>query len=49
MQRFESSSIAQNAFGADVHAHLLRFAQYEQAAFDHVVTSWERARYFERA
>jgi hypothetical protein len=27
----------------------LRFAQYEQEAFDQVVTSWERARYFERA
>jgi len=49
MQRFERSSVAQNAFGADVHAHLLRFAQYEQEAFDQVVTSWERARYFERA
>ncbi len=47
--RFQASSVAREAFGEDVHAHLLRFAQYEQEAFDQVVTSWERARYFERA
>lgn len=47
--RFGKSEVAQRTFGSDVHAHLLRFAQYEQEAFDAVVTSWERARYFERA
>ena len=49
MTRFAESSVARAAFGDEVHAHLLRFAQYEQEAFDQVVTSWERARYFERA
>ena len=49
MVRFATSEVAKAAFGADVHAHLLRFAAYEQEAFERVVTSWERARYFERA
>ena len=49
MVRFATSEVAKAAFGADVHAHLLRFAGYEQEAFERVVTSWERARYFERA
>ena len=37
------------AFGADVIGHYLHFFRTEQRKFDEVVTSWERARYFERA
>jgi glutamine synthetase len=41
--------LASEAFGADVAGHYLHFLRTEQRKFDEVVTSWERARYFERA
>jgi glutamine synthetase len=46
---FERSAFARQALGDDVFEHYLHFVRTEQAAFDAVVTSWERARYFERA
>ena len=36
------------AFGADVHCHLLNTAKQEWAAFNRVVTDWERRRNFEQ-
>jgi glutamine synthetase len=44
----EGSAFARRAFGDDVVDHLLHFARTEQAAFEGVVTDFERARYFER-
>jgi glutamine synthetase len=46
---FERSEFARSAFGDDVYEHYLHFIRTEQRKFDEVVTSWERARYFERA
>ncbi|MCL6547565.1 MAG: glutamine synthetase family protein [Alicyclobacillus sp.] len=46
---FEGSRFARRAFGDTVWAHYLNAARVEQAAFDQVVTHWEKARYFERA
>mgnify|MGYP000891356002 CR=1 FL=1 len=46
---FERSDFAREAFGADVAEHYLHFIRTEQRKFDEVVTSWERARFFERA
>jgi glutamine synthetase len=46
---FERSSFARQAFGDPAYEHYLHFIQTEQRKFDEVVTSWERARYFERA
>lgn len=37
------------ALGTDVIEHYLHFFRTEQRKYDEVVTSWERARYFERA
>ena len=48
IEAFERSSFARAAFGDDVVAHLLHFARTEQAAYEHVVTDFERRRYFER-
>ncbi|HEY9646536.1 MAG TPA: glutamine synthetase family protein [Chroococcidiopsis sp.] len=45
----ESSAWVREAFGGDVIDHYLHFFRTEQRKFDEVVTSWERARYFERA
>ena len=44
----EASEFARKAFGDEVVAHLLHFARSEQAAFEGVVTDFERGRYFER-
>ncbi len=44
----EQSAFARQAFGDDVIEHYLHFFKTEQAAFDRVVTNWERARYFEQ-
>jgi glutamine synthetase len=44
----EQSAFARSAFGDDVIDHYLHFFKTEQARFDHAVTSWERARYFEQ-
>jgi glutamine synthetase len=45
----ERSEMLREAFGADVIEHYLHFFRVEQRKFDEVVTTWERARYFERA
>jgi glutamine synthetase len=45
---FEKSAFAKKAFGADVVEHYAHFFRAEQAAYDRVVTDWERQRYFER-
>jgi glutamine synthetase len=44
----ETSSVAKDAFGEDVHHHLLNMAKQEWAAFGSVVTDWERRRCFEQ-
>jgi glutamine synthetase len=49
IDEFDRSTLAREAFGADVVEHYLHFLRTEQRKFDEVVTSWERARYFERA
>ena len=48
IQEFEGSAFARHAFGDEVVEHYLHFARTEQQRFDQVVTSWERARFFER-
>ncbi len=42
------SEVAAEAFGADVHHHLLNTARQEWAKANRVVTDWELARNFER-
>ena len=44
----EGSEVAAEAFGPDVHHHLLNTARQEWAAANRVVTDWELARNFER-
>ena len=44
----ESSAFLRKAFGDDVLEHYLHFARVEKRKFDAAVTTWERARYFER-
>ena len=44
----EGSAVAVEAFGADVHAHLCNTARQELAAFQRVVTDWERRRNFDQ-
>jgi glutamine synthetase len=45
---FADSAIARDAFGPDVVAHYLNYAQVELDAFDAAVTDWELKRGFER-
>jgi glutamine synthetase len=45
---FAASTIAKDAFGADVVAHYLNNARIEQRAYDAAITDWERVRGFER-
>jgi glutamine synthetase len=45
---FEGSTVARQAFGADVVAHYVNNARIELAAFNAAVTDWERVRGFER-
>ena len=45
----DTSEWARTALGTEVVEHYLHFFRTEQRKFDEVVTSWERARYFERA
>jgi glutamine synthetase len=45
----ERSELLREAFGDAVLEHYLHFARTEQQAFDRAVTTWERARYLERA
>lgn len=49
IHEMEKSHWAREVFGAAVIEHYLHFFRTEQRKFDEVVTSWERARYFERA
>jgi len=49
IRAFEQSEFARRALGDAVYEHYLHFVRTEQRCFDAVVTSWERARYFERA
>jgi glutamine synthetase len=44
----ESSSFVRAALGDDVLDHYLFFARVEKSKFENTVTTWERARYFER-
>jgi glutamine synthetase len=44
----EKSAFARKAFGDLFVDHYLHFLRTEQRKFDEVVTSWERARFFER-
>ncbi|MCU1406402.1 MAG: glutamine synthetase [Glaciihabitans sp.] len=45
---FGTSTIAAEAFGADVVEHYLNNARIEQKAYDAAITDWERVRGFER-
>ncbi len=45
---FATSKIAADAFGADVHDHLLNTARQELAYFNRAVTDWERRRNFDQ-
>jgi glutamine synthetase len=49
IHELEKSAWARETFGEAVIDHYLHFFRTEQRKFDEVVTSWERARYFERA
>jgi glutamine synthetase len=45
---FAASDVARDAFGEDVVAHYLNYADVELRAFEGAVTDWERFRGFER-
>jgi len=45
---WESSAIARDCFGDDVHHHILTMATAEWTAFNQSVTDWELRRYWER-
>jgi len=45
---FAQSKVAADAFGADVHDHLLNTARQEWLAFNRAVTDWERRRNFDQ-
>jgi glutamine synthetase len=45
---FAGSKLALEAFGADVHDHLLNTARQEWAHFNRAVTDWERQRNFDQ-
>jgi len=44
----ETSEVAAEAFGPEVHQHLVNTARQEWAKANSVVTDWELARNFER-
>ncbi len=44
----EASTMLRRAFGDEVVDHYVHFFRTEQRKFDEAVTTWERARYFER-
>ena len=48
IELWRASDVARERFGDDVHHHVLHHAESEWDAFNHAVTDWERARYFER-
>jgi glutamine synthetase len=45
----ESSELLRKTLGDEVLEHYLHFARTEKRKFDETVTTWERARFFERA
>jgi glutamine synthetase len=45
---FATSKVAVDAFGVDVHDHLLNTARQELAHFNRAVTDWERRRNFDQ-
>jgi glutamine synthetase len=45
---FAQSKVAVDAFGEDVHEHLLHTARHEWLAFGRAVTDWERRRNFDQ-
>ena len=48
IELFENSTVAKEAFGEDVHYHLLHMARQEWQAFNRTVTDWELRRNFEQ-
>jgi glutamine synthetase len=48
LSELESSEVAAEAFGPEVHHHLVNTARQEWAASNRAVTDWELARNFER-
>ena len=48
IELFRSSTVAQDAFGAAVHHHLVNTAEQEWHTFNRAVTDWERRRNFEQ-
>jgi glutamine synthetase len=48
IEELRTSAVALEAFGEDVHSHLLNTAEQEWAAANRHVTDWELARNFER-
>jgi len=48
IDELRSSPVALEAFGPEVHHHLLNTAQQEWEASNRHVSDWELARYFER-
>ncbi len=48
IELFEGSPLAKEAFGEEVHEHLLNTAKQEWVHFNQHVTDWERRRGFER-
>jgi glutamine synthetase len=48
IDNLDGSEVAAEAFGPDVHHHLLNTARQEWAASNRVVTDWELSRNFER-
>jgi glutamine synthetase len=44
---FENSEFIHNAFGKDVHEHLIRFYRNEVDKYEQNVTRWELNRYFD--
>jgi glutamine synthetase len=49
IEEAERSDMLRQAFGDEVLEHYLHFARTEKRKFDETVTTWERARYLERA
>ncbi|GIU88172.1 MAG: glutamine synthetase [Acidimicrobiia bacterium] len=48
IEAFERSKVAVDAFGEEVHEHLLNTARQEWLAFTRAVTDWERRRNFDQ-
>jgi len=48
IDEFSSGSVAEDAFGEEVHYHLLNTARQEWAMFSQSVTDWERRRNFDQ-